>query len=183
MKENSWWNLIIIKDFFVFKRILSRHYFSLLGCPRMNSCRERKWNTKKHTKIMFESDPILYWVLLSISFWSTFQSWGWWCTKGKGKVNRFSATILLGWLSAFSFFSLDLSSNPLLSGIIGNDPLVSKEILQGIAPEKEEGKYNFIKTSYDISHIMFLVVHGLATLISTLKRFLMSHAKPSFEPF
>ena len=59
-KGNGIPNLIIIKDFFVFKRILSRHYFSLLGCPRMNSCRERKWNTKKHTKIMFESDPILY---------------------------------------------------------------------------------------------------------------------------
>jgi hypothetical protein len=40
-------------------------------------------------------------------------------------------------------------SRPLLSGIIGNDPLVSKEILQGIAPEKEEGKYNFIKTIRD----------------------------------
>ena len=57
-KGNGIPNLIIIKDFFVFKRILSRHYFSLLGCPRMNSCRERKWNTKKHTKIMFESDPM-----------------------------------------------------------------------------------------------------------------------------
>ena len=59
----------ILQLFFVFKRILSRHYFSLLGCPRMNSCRERKWNTKKHTKIMFESDPILYWVLIVCKQW------------------------------------------------------------------------------------------------------------------
>ena len=26
--------------------------------------------------------------LISWTLWSTFQSWDWWCTKGKGKVNR-----------------------------------------------------------------------------------------------
>jgi hypothetical protein len=31
---------------------------------------------------------------------STFQSWGWWCTKGKGKVNRCSGIkVLSGYLS------------------------------------------------------------------------------------
>ena len=86
--HNSWNRMPVL--FFLSLRI--RHVFSLsifisVADPQERKGRENSqpWKSSPRTLGLSSLKRVL---VSTVNSCSTFQSWDWWCTKGKGKVNR-----------------------------------------------------------------------------------------------